>query len=130
MTDLNLSHIAVLCGGDSSEREISLKSGKCVYEALLEKGYRTSLIDTRDEFITRLRDENVDFAFIALHGKFGEDGQLQSLLDKERILYSGSKPDACRRAMNKEASHELFFRGRTFSSRMEVIYPRDRRFGV
>jgi len=108
--DISKSHIAVLCGGTSSEREISLKSGQCVYEALKDRGLRVTLIDTQDKFLDRLKNEAVDFVFIALHGKFGEDGTLQALLDKTGIPYAGSGPEACRQAMNKEVSHKLFSR--------------------
>lgn len=106
---LKETKIAVLYGGPSSEREISLLSGQGVYEALTSAGYDARLIDVKDESVApRLRREGFGFAFIALHGKFGEDGTLQERLDREGIPYSGSGPEACRRAMDKEESRRLF----------------------
>lgn len=103
--------IGVLYGGSSSEREISLLSGRAVYDALRSAGTDAALIDVREnDFEKPIRESGIDFAFIALHGKFGEDGVLQTWLEKEGIQYSGSGPDACRRAMDKEDSRRIFSR--------------------
>ncbi|MBD3379891.1 MAG: D-alanine--D-alanine ligase [Candidatus Omnitrophica bacterium] len=102
--------IAVLAGGPSSEREISLKSGKAVHDALSSAGIENYFIDVRGErdFISGLERTRIDLAFIALHGRFGEDGTLQRLLDGEGVKYTGSGPEASRRAMDKIASKTCF----------------------
>ena len=96
----NIKRIAVLYGGSSSEREISLLSGQGIYSALCDIGYQCQLIDYKN-----LKDlielKNYDFVFIALHGFEGEGGKLQKELDDLNILYSGSKSEACRNTWNK-----------------------------
>ena len=101
-----INNIAVLYGGSSSEREISLKSGNGVHKAILELGYESSLIDFRDlESLEKLI--NFDYIFIALHGFEGEGGKLQENLDNLNIRYSGSGPDACRNTWNKKLTKEI-----------------------
>lgn len=103
--------IGVLMGGVSTEREISLKSGKAVYEALRRAGLEAVPIDItggRSENIRLLRSFNLDCAFIALHGKFGEDGQIQEILEAINVAYTGSGVAASRLAMDKIASREIF----------------------
>ncbi len=101
--------VAVLCGGNSSEREISLRSGRAVYEALRNAGFPAELVDVRgEEVLAKLEARPVKMAFIAMHGKFGEDGQLQQLLQTRGIPYTGSGPGACRLAMDKAASRRRF----------------------
>ena len=72
--------IGVLMGGLSAERDVSLKSGLAVHQALLALGYDSTAIDVRNEVATMLRDEKIEVAFIALHGRYGEDGCIQGLL--------------------------------------------------
>ena len=91
--------IALLSGGWSGEREISLKSGEAVYSALDKQKYDVSRYDPRDDLADLMRDrESIDIAFILLHGKFGEDGCIQGFLDLMGIPYVGSGvlPSACR----------------------------------
>ncbi len=80
--------IGVIAGGISSEREISLKTGKNIYDSLLRSGYNTIFIDPNSDFIGKLK--SVDRAFLALHGRFGEDGTIQGLLEMLKIPYTGS----------------------------------------
>jgi len=82
--------IGVLCGGISSEREISLRTGEAIYKALLKKGYNAVKIDVDRNIAEVLKKEKIDFAFIALHGKYGEDGTIQGLLEIMDIPYTGS----------------------------------------
>ena len=77
--------IAVLMGGYSAEREISLMSGKAVYEALLKNNVECFLFDLTEDNIDKLWIKEFDKAFIVLHGRGGEDGYIQSLLDKRKI---------------------------------------------
>ncbi len=105
--------VAILYGGFSSEREISLKTGKAVYQALSQdRNYIVELIDIRKnnflQEILKLKRKRVDIVFIALHGKFGEDGKLQSLLDALNIKYTGSDAISSSIAMNKHYAKSIF----------------------
>ena len=79
-TEMREKTVGVLLGGRSSEREISLRSGNAVREALIRKGYRAVAVDPGEGLVEKLKDERIDVAFIALHGKSGEDGTIQGLL--------------------------------------------------
>ena len=104
MGDIN--KIAVLYGGSSSEREISIQSGEGVYKAIIELGFVADLIDIND--LEDLSELTVfDFIFIALHGFEGEGGKLQKDLDDLNILYSGSNSKACRNTWNKRLTKEI-----------------------
>ena len=93
--------VAVLCGGFSSEREISLMTGKAVWKALLNKDIDASLIDTKKGFLNQIKKNNFASVWIALHGSDGEDGKIQSLLETMDIRYTGSGPFSCALTMNK-----------------------------
>lgn len=93
--------VAVLMGGTSFERETSLASGKVVCEALEEAGHKVVPLDTTKELVPTLRGERPDICYIALHGKHGEDGTIQSLLDFLDIPYVGSPAEVCRNTFNK-----------------------------
>jgi D-alanine-D-alanine ligase len=107
----NLGRIGVVMGGCSSEREISLKSGKGVFAALTNAGCDAVAIDiqTTDEaeILKQLKDERIDIVFLILHGKFGEDGTIQAIFDKAGIPYTGSGPEASRLAMDKASTQTL-----------------------
>jgi len=96
--------VGVLMGGPSSEREISLKSGTAIYEALKERLGDVVAIDVQTDSlrdaITLLKSHAIDCAFIALHGRFGEDGQIQEILQGLGIPYTGSGVYASRLAMD------------------------------
>lgn len=95
------SKIAVLCGGFSSEREVSLRSGKNCYEALLRLGYKNAkIVDVTDNIANNLK--GFDFAYNALHGKYGEDGCIQGLLEIMKIPYTGCGVMSSAITMNKE----------------------------
>ncbi len=108
MTDLRALNIAVLSGGESNERDISLLSGKSVTEALTGLGLNAVSIDAKGGFVDKLKNLGINFAFIALHGAFGEDGRIQSLLKSEGIPFSGSSAEACRKSMDKAESRRCF----------------------
>lgn len=100
MTDVTkFGKVAVVCGGTSSEREVSLNSGKAVLEALLSKGVDAHHFDPKDTDISKLRD--YDRVFNVLHGTFGEDGSLQGVLDGLDIPYTGCGVLASAIAMDK-----------------------------
>ena len=82
--------IAILCGGMSNERDVSLLSGKKVYESLKKQGFKNSvLIDVDENVASKLKDAKIEYAYNALHGKFGEDGCIQGLLEILKIPYTG-----------------------------------------
>jgi len=101
-------------GGLSSEREVSLKSGRAVFDALKNSGWDVFPLEVKqetEEEIRRLIEEHaVDVVFIAMHGGFGEDGRLQHILEKIRVPYTGPGEAASRLAMDKVSSHRLFAR--------------------
>ena len=104
--------IGVLMGGPSSERAISLKSGHAVYESLKSVALEVVPVDVttdkKSENIRLIKSHRIDCVFLALHGRFGEDGQMQEILDAMRIPYTGSGAYASRLAMDKVASRRIF----------------------
>jgi D-alanine-D-alanine ligase len=101
--------IALLSGGWSGEREISLKSGEAVYRALDKEKYDVTKYDPRDDLRDLMRDkESIDIAFILLHGKFGEDGCIQGFLDLMGIPFVGSGVLPSALALNKKVAKQLY----------------------
>lgn len=98
--------VVVLEGGPSQEREVSLRTGQAVTAALRQLGYPVEEIDPRDGDL--LVPEGTDIVFLCLHGTFGEDGQVQRLLLRRGIPFTGSGPDASERAFDKSWSKEIF----------------------
>jgi D-alanine-D-alanine ligase len=99
--------IAILYGGESSEREISLKSGKCVYYALRKK-YDVKLFDpAKNNFVNSFLKFKPDFVFIALHGGIGENGSIQGFLETLKIPYSGSGVLTSALCLNKIICKEI-----------------------
>lgn len=105
---MDKKRVAVLMGGPSSERGISLKSGNAVCQALSDSCYVPIAIDAVDEWEDLLKEAGVSVAFIALHGKFGEDGTVQAILEDMSIPYTGSGVSASRLAIDKVASRKIF----------------------
>jgi D-alanine-D-alanine ligase len=97
----NFGKVGVLYGGRSAEREVSLMSGKGVHEALLSKGVDAHLFDTGEHDLTELAQAGFDRVFIALHGRYGEDGALQGALELLNLPYTGSGTMASSLAMDK-----------------------------
>ncbi|HEY7076149.1 MAG TPA: D-alanine--D-alanine ligase, partial [Solirubrobacteraceae bacterium] len=93
--------VAVLKGGRSLERTVSLRSGARVEDALERLGHDVVPIDVGEDLVDRLRDSRPDVAFVALHGRGGEDGTVQELLEALGIPYTASGPNACVRCMDK-----------------------------
>jgi len=93
--------VGVLYGGRSSEREVSLRSGQAVFEALVARGHDAVLVDVGLDVAQRLAAERVEVAFIALHGRYGEDGCVQGLLESMGIPYTGSGVAASALGMDK-----------------------------
>ncbi|PTU79356.1 D-alanine--D-alanine ligase [Pseudomonas indoloxydans] len=100
--------VAVLFGGKSAEREVSLKSGNAVLSALQAGGVDAFGIDVGDDFLPRLAREKIDRAFIVLHGRGGEDGSMQGLLECAGIPYTGSGILASALAMDKLRTKQVW----------------------
>ncbi len=96
-----MMRVAVLKGGRSLERQVSLKSGARVEDALERIGHEVIAIDVGADLVERLSDDRPEIAFIALHGRDGEDGTVQELLEVMGIPYTGSGVSACIRAADK-----------------------------
>lgn len=105
MTDMSrFGKVAVVMGGDSNEREVSLNSGAAILKALLDSGVDAHGFDSGDRKLSELRVEGFDRVFIALHGKTGEDGTLQATLEMMNIPYTGSNMLASAIGMDKVRS--------------------------
>lgn len=107
--------VAVLMGGSSFEREFSLASGKQVCDALEEAGHKVVPLDTTSDLVPVLRSERPDVAYSALHGKHGEDGTIQSLLEFLDIPFVGSPASVCRSTWNKDSLHTTMASYRTMT---------------
>src|SRR5574342_850717 len=117
--------VALLYGGRSSERDVSLKSGAGCAEALRSKGYDVALVDADLEVADRLREVKAEVAFIALHGRYGEDGCIQGLLESWGIPYTGSGVLASALGMDKPMS-KLLFREAGLALAEYRVFPRQR----
>ena len=106
-SDLKSKKIGVLMGGLSGEREVSLRSGENCYRALVSLGYDAVRIDALRDVAQRLCDEKVEVAFLALHGRFGEDGTIQGLLELLDIPYTGSGVLASALGMHKVCAKKV-----------------------
>lgn len=100
--------VGVIMGGTSSEREVSLKTGNGVADALESAGYIVKRFVLDDENIDVLDGEDVDVVFIAMHGRFGEDGELPRLLEERGIPYTGTAPEGAKVAMDKVLTKKAF----------------------
>jgi len=100
--------IGVLLGGLSSERDVSLRTGEAVLAALRERGHDVTPIYVDRDVDVALRQEQIDVAFVALHGRWGEDGSIQGMLEMLGIPYTGSDVLASALAMHKGKAKELF----------------------
>jgi D-alanine-D-alanine ligase len=103
-----LGRVGVLLGGKSGERDISLMSGKGVLDALISKGVNAHAFDPGQQAITELAAQKFDRVFIALHGRYGEDGTMQGLLEQMNLPYTGSGVLASALAIDKQATKRLW----------------------
>lgn len=121
----DFGRVGVLMGGPSSEREISLKSGKAVLCALKDSGIDALgidiITDNKEENIRLLKNYNLDCAFIALHGRFGEDGAIQEILEQADLPYTGSGVKASRLAMDKIGALRIFRAGKLYVPRSHFL---------
>ncbi len=117
--------IGVLCGGLSAEREVSLKTGAAVLKALKSLGYQAVAIDVGQDLPGQLKQEGVALAFIALHGRFGEDGRVQGLLEMLQIPYTGSGVLASSLAIDKVATKQILLYHELPTPGFEVLKTRE-----
>ncbi len=104
--------ILILMGGISGERNISIMTGKACYKVLKKKGYFVRTLDPKINFIDQLRKKKPHIVFNALHGRYGEDGFVQSILELEKIKYTHSGVLASSIAINKVVSKKIFIKNK------------------
>lgn len=105
--ELKTRKIAVIMGGDSAERAVSLRTGAAVLAALCSRGYQAVAMDAAEPLPAQLADQQIDVAFLAVHGRHGEDGTLQGLLEMLAIPYTGSGVLASALAMDKAMTKQF-----------------------
>jgi D-alanine-D-alanine ligase len=101
-------NVLVLCGGPSAERDISLMSGAVIADALTRAGHATATADVMPDDVSALDATEADVVFIAMHGEFGESGEVQALCDARELKYVGSGALASRIAMDKAQAKTFF----------------------
>jgi len=117
--------ILVLMGGSSEERDVSLRSGQAVLNALLALDYEARAIDYNSTVIKEIIDYHPDLVFIALHGKYGEDGTVQGLLESLNLPYTGSGVAASAICINKVLSKRIFNFEGIPNAGFKIIHPND-----
>jgi len=100
--------VGVIAGGISSEREVSLRSGQAVFNALKELGFNAVFIDAGKDLCEKIKEEKIEVAFLVLHGGWGENGAVQGMLEVIGIPYTGSGVLSSALAMDKEATKKIF----------------------
>jgi D-alanine-D-alanine ligase len=118
---MNKEKVTVLMGGISAERDVSLDSGKACAKALSEIGFDVTSLDAKDDFIEKLIKNKPDKVFNALHGRFGEDGSIQGLLEHLKIPYTHSGILSSAIAMDKLTSKKIFKEAKICSPEYQVI---------
>jgi D-alanine-D-alanine ligase len=116
-----LGKVGVLLGGKSGERDISLMSGKGVLDALISKGVNAHAFDPGQQAITELVAQKFDRVFIALHGRYGEDGTMQGMLEQMNLPYTGSGVLASALAIDKQATKRLWSSFNLATPRFEML---------
>lgn len=122
--EVKKKNIVVLYGGDSNERIVSLKTGLMISKNINKKKYNVKLIDTKKEIfkiIDLAKKKNIDLAFIALHGKGGEDGSIQGFLETLKIKYTGSGILASVIGMDKEITKTILTANKIKTPNFSII---------
>lgn len=122
--------IIVLMGGPSTEREVSLRTGTAIYEALLAKGCDVATLELDRNIVANLQAAKPAVVFIAVHGKYGEDGVVQGILDLLEIPYTGSGVLASALAMDKAISKKVFMASGVETPRSMILNRQDRHANV
>ncbi|MFK7821788.1 MAG: D-alanine--D-alanine ligase [Planctomycetaceae bacterium] len=113
--------VAVLFGGSSPERTVSLESGQAVAAALTDRGHSAVLIDPSTQSVAEVDWDQFDSAFIALHGTYGEDGQVQQQLDSLRVPYTGSSAEASAVTFDKARAKDRFRRDKLTTPKSTLV---------
>ena len=114
--------ILLVAGGYSNEREISLKTANSVYQELKKnKNYIISLIEPNGEFVKNLRKFKPNIVFNLLHGRYGEDGYIQSILESEKVKYTHSGVLSSSIAIDKELSKKIFIKNKILTPKFQKI---------
>lgn len=119
MAKKRFHRVAVLMGGPSSEREVSLNSGRAVAKALRSIGYEVDEVDITSTTLTL--PQGTEAAFVAMHGTFGEDGTIQQLLEEKNVPYTGSNAASSRAAFDKVLSKKRFEQSGIPTPRYEIL---------
>jgi len=119
--DISTAKVAVLMGGRSAEREISLMSGEGVLKALQSKGVNAHAFDPANQAMDQLTQQSFTHAFIALHGRYGEDGTIQGLLELCDIPYTGSSVLASALAIDKVATKRIWIANQLQTPRFDLL---------
>lgn len=109
---MDFKKIGIILGGPSAEREISISTGHAISGALRARGHSVIEIGEKGSIEEEVVKQSIDIAFIALHGSYGEDGTIQTFLEKNNILYTGSDPVSSRNAMDKIISKAVFIKNK------------------
>ena len=125
-----LGKVGVLMGGRSAEREVSLRSGNGVLEALRRKGVNAHPFDTGKQNLAQLAAQDFDRVFIALHGRYGEDGTIQGALEQLGIPYTGSGVMASAIAMDKAMTKRIWMAAGLSTPKFEMLSPTSKREAV
>lgn len=117
--------VAVLAGGVGSERDVSLNSGRTIYAALQETQVNAVMSDITPDDTRILDDRTIDVFFLALHGQFGEDGGVQTILEQRNLVFTGSGAEVSRRAFDKIESKAAFAQVGAMVPRQIIVGPND-----
>jgi len=120
-----MKHVAVLAGGLSAERKVSLSSGKAVTKALEELGYKVTVIDARENAPADIAKAKPDIVFNALHGRYGEDGCMQGVLELLKIPYTHSGVLASALAMDKPMAKKIFAATGLHIAESQIVHKSD-----
>ena len=112
--------ILILAGGYSKERDISLKTAKSVYKQI-KNDYSCKILDPKNGFIKEIRKFKPNVIFNALHGRYGEDGYIQLILENEKIKYTHSGVEASSICINKLISKKLFYKNRILTPKYLIL---------
>ena len=118
--------ILILAGGFSKEREISLKSARAVSKVLKENKYKTKIFEPDGNFISNLKKFKPSVVFNALHGRYGEDGYIQTILEKEKVKYTHSGVISSSLAIDKVLSKKLFIKNNILTPKYIVFNFKDK----
>lgn len=117
--------VAVLAGGISSEREVSLQSGRTIYDALVAAGLETVLSDITPDDLSILDDASIDVFFPILHGAFGEDGQLQAIMQERGLCFVGPDAESSRKSFDKLQTKQACFHAKLSVAKHLIVQTGD-----